>query len=164
MSGNAYKRQTRAVSDSVTRPANTDAYAAQDVVGTAVTGLLEFPNVGLGGVVVGATVTSSAYVATGPTLQLWLFSAAPPTIADNAAFAPTDAQLLTVVAVLEFDGYPANLTAGADGNVFFQAALPVQGGLGYRGSGTLYGLLVVTNAYVPVSAEVFTVRLVVHPD
>jgi hypothetical protein len=151
---------------SVTRPADTTAYAPGDVVGTAVTGTLIIPNASFGefdaGIIQQAVVVSSAAVATSPDLELWLFDSTVAAIADNAAWAPTDAEMLTLVGIVEFptaDWKIGNATAGAGGNAVCVAdnvSLPFNT---KKGTSKLYGVLVVRNAYVPVSGEIFTLRL-----
>lgn len=150
----------------VTRPANTTTYTAGDVVGTAVTATIEFNNASSGefecAILQQAIVSSSAYVATAPDLELWLFDTTVAAIADNAAFAPTDAELATLVGIVQFE--TANwkvgtATAGAGGNaccVASNISIPFNT---KKGTHSLFGVLVMRNAYVPVSGEIFTCRL-----
>ena len=77
---------------SVTRPADTTAYAALDVVGPATTGVLEFTNLapsGGGAIVLlyASLMVDSAAVPSGMgQFKIHLYSSAPTAIADNAAF------------------------------------------------------------------------------
>jgi hypothetical protein len=152
-------------SSSITRPADTLTYTTGDVVSTAAGLRFVFANipdfVGQGGLINSAVVTSSAFVAAAPNLELWLFDADVVAVADNAAFAPTDAETNTLVGIIEFptgNFKSGNATAGAGGNA---ACFRDNLGVTFRGN-TLYGVMVVRNAYVPVSAEIFTVRLFIH--
>jgi hypothetical protein len=151
-----------------TRPADTTAYAAGDVIGPAATANLAFAGcsrIAAGsGVILSALVRDDANVATKPTLELWLFSAAPTAVADNAAFAPTEAELDTLIAVIPFaDVYVGNAGAGAAGDSVQQSA-GVNRAFKLGAGTTIYGVLVVRNAYVPVNAEKFNVKLLISQD
>ena len=148
---------------SITRPADTTAYAAGDVVSTAGGARLTFSNLpdqtGRGFLIASAALIDSANVATKPDLELWLFDADLTDLdADNATWTPTDAQLEALVGIILFPTASfkgGDLTAGAGGN-----SACVQNNLNIAAkSDVLYGVLVVRNAYVPVSGEKFTVRL-----
>ena len=81
------------------------------------------------------------------------------TVADNAAFAVTDTEMLTLVGVIDFP--VANFKAGGANAVCEAFNI----GLALRGTTTtLYGQLVMRNAYVPVSSEKFTVELIMSQD
>lgn len=142
------------VQASVTRPADTTTYAAGDVIG----GLLTFGPGQSNGVVETATLVDSAAEVTKPECDLFLFSAPPTVAADNAAFAPTDAQMLAdCFGVLTF--LAANFhTASANGitHCLLQQSPIIDF---VAPSGIFYGVLVARNAYVPISAEIFSVKL-----
>jgi hypothetical protein len=142
----------------ITRPADTTTYTAGDVVCNAAT--LQIPNVARSGsaVIQHATLVSSSNPTLKGDFELWLFSATVAAVADNAAFAPTDAEMLTFVGMIPFAtaDFKAGLS-GADGpgNAMCQSsslAIPTT-------AGTLYAQLVVRNAYVPISAEVLKINL-----
>lgn len=168
MSGGAQRVRSKGhtTGTTVTRPANTTTYTAGDVIGTASSATLTLNNASYGefdcGIIQQAILESSAYVATPPDIELWLFDATVTDIADNAAFTPTDAELATLVGIVQFETANwkvANATAGAGGN-----ACCVAGNISVpfntkKGVNHLFGVLVVRNAYVPVSGEIFTVRL-----
>lgn len=141
----------------VTRPADTTQYAAGDVVGPTVGNAIEF---GLGnnakGIVRSAVLIDSASEATKPDIDLFLFDTEPTVAADNAAFAPTDAQMERCVGVIAFAG--TNFRGGSNSNgVIIATAF---GELPYQANDLkLYGVLVARNTYTPVSAEKFTVRI-----
>ena len=144
---------------SVTRPADTTAYTALDVIGTAVTSTLTF-NMGLPKkdkvLVVGVKlrIDAAAIPAGMGNFRLHIYNTDPTAIADNAAF--------TVIAGdrAGYQGYitiPAPVLMGAtiicqDSNV----NLPCEFA---DGSSTLYGVLQVVDAYTPASATVYTMTL-----
>ena len=159
----------RKVSAVVTRPANTTQYAAGDVVTGGTPAVLTFsgcaqPDVNgdnSGEAIIRSAINvHSSYVATGPDLELYLFSIAPTIDADNAAWTPTDAELLTLVGVIPFTTWKVGTaTVGADGNqidyesdinLLFKCA---------AGDQALYGILVERGTYIPVSDETFTIAL-----
>ena len=164
---------TKVAVSSVTRPANTIDYTAGDVVSTVTDAHFTFvdaarpgtQNKQLGGSIATARLHSSANVATKMDAELWLFHTDIAEVADNSAFAPTDAEMLTLVGVIDFAtaNWKAGIaTAGAAGNAVCEA---FNLGLAFKSATTtLYGQLVVRNAYVPVSGEVFTAELVISRD
>ena len=101
----------------------------------------------------GCTVISSVAPATLPSLELWLFSSAPADQADNAALAVTDTELLSLIGI-----YPlANTFVGyASNNHVQQSAVRPYG---FEAVETIYGFLVVRNAYVPVASELYKVLI-----
>lgn len=151
---------TATIDDVVTRLANTTPYADGDVVGgeTLVFDKLP-PFFNQGCLIESAVCLSSAFVSPAPDLRLFLFSADITGLAaDNVAFAPTDEQMATLIGVITFDTdnwIGGDQTPGAGGNM---ACVESNLGIVHKGN-TLYGVLVVKNAYVPVASEVFTVRL-----
>ncbi len=147
---------------SVTRPANTTQYAAGEVVGHETGDALEFFSES-SGVIKAVVLIDSAAEATKPELDLFLFAAEPTVANDNAAFAPTDAQMKDLVAVFSFVGTSGtNFKTGATGNgAMQQTGFEIAYAAPER---KLYGVLVARNAYTPVSAEVFTVKLTIQSD
>jgi len=165
----------RQLKGSVTRPSNTTTYGAGDVISAVTTNdHFTFANPfkrGNSGEVVALNITGSANVGTKPDLELWLFHTDIAEVADNLAFAPTDAEVLTCVGVIPIPvaSWVVGLSgAGAAGNIFQQVKdlnMVMQLATANDNTGNnLYGQLVVRNAYVPVSAEVFTVELLVRQD
>mgnify|MGYP003641553399 CR=1 FL=1 len=162
--------KTKTVSDTLTRPANTTTYTANDVVSDTTSDAHYSFALSKGiksqsGVIVSARITSSAFVATAPDLELWLFRNDVTDAADNIAATFTDAEMLTRVGVIDFAtaNWKAGLpTAGAGGN---HACEVYNLGIHYNlVDANMYGQLVVRNGYVPVSGEIFTVELVVTQD
>jgi len=160
------------VNGAVTRPANTTAYAAGDVVtnSTSAPTVITFANCakanGGSGVVFGAECVDSANQSTKPTLELWLFDTTFTPDNDNAPFTPTDAELATLVGIVQFSTWlVGDATAGAGGNCASMGSLsdPIAFVAG-AATTNLFGILVVRNAYTPVSEEQFTVRLHILQD
>jgi len=162
-----YEGDTPSVNASFTRPANTTTYAAGDAVTNSTSAPVKITFTGVtplpagSNEVVGAILIDGANQTLKGQFELWLFDASVTPDNDNALFTPTDAELATLIGVIPLNAYyVGDATAGADGNVIF----PVQGlSLPLKCTGSLqdiYGLLVVRNAYVPVSAEVFEFRLI----
>lgn len=154
---------TATVDVSLVRPANTTAYAAGDVVGTALTHVLNLANMartaGKGGMIMSALLIDSAAQATKPSLELWIFDTAPVAQADNVAFAPTDAEMKRLVAIIPLTSF---YVGGANGAM--PGAAQSQPFKCLSSTKDLYGCLVVRNAYTPVSDEEFTLRLTVLQD
>jgi hypothetical protein len=158
--------QSVPINASVTRPADTNAYAAGDAVtdSTSAPTVITFTNAAKqnngGGTIVSAELIDSANQSTKAVFELWLFDTTVTPDNDNAACTPTDAELATLVGIIPFDvSYVGDAQSGASGNAVYQAQhlnLPFKAGASSR---NLFGLLVVRNAYTPVSAEVFTIRL-----
>lgn len=164
--------RTRRISASVTRPADTTQYAIGDALGTASgSATANFTLSAMGrinqgsGTITGVSVVSSANQTTLPQMTLWLFDTAPTNANDNAAWAPADGDLANLVAIIPLsEQYQANRAAAASGNAVIAAS-----GLNrsYRcASGTpdMTAVLVLGNAYTPVSAEAFTVLVHVMQD
>lgn len=167
------------VSDSFIRPNNTTAYAANDGVSDDATtpSPLTFSECsvreGRGGYIQAAKIITSAYTAAGDPGSLagevWLFDTAPTPAGynDNAATAITDAELLNLVGVIEFDldnGYPGTPTAGTGGNLVLHIddlQLPFKCAIDDT---DLYGIIIARNAYVPIAVEVFTVELFIDRE
>lgn len=154
----------RALTGSITRPADTTAYAAGDVIGTAASQVITFfgardPNGGdvNKGLILGAQVVDSAAPATLPSLELWLFDTAPAAQADNTAFAVTDAELAAgFLGVIPLTYTYVGLASGNHVQRSDTVAIPFEV---KSSDGALYGVLVPRNAYVPVSGETFKVIL-----
>ena len=165
----------RQLKGSLIRPSNTTAYAAGDVISAVTTNdhytfVNPFGRVNTGEVLA-LNINSSASVATKPNLELWLFHTDIAEVADNLAFAPTDAEMLTCVGVIPIPvaGWVVGTaTAGAAGNTFQQVKdLNMVMKLATANDNTgnhLYCQLVARAAYTPVSAEVFTIELLVRQD
>src|SRR5207245_2234219 len=97
---------TTVLTVTMTRPADTTAYAAGDQVSnsTSAPTILTFAGAarvsGGTGVITHVWITDSVAAATLPDLELWLFDTTATPNNDNAAFAPSDATSNTIVAVV----------------------------------------------------------------
>jgi hypothetical protein len=152
----------------MTRPStDSTTYAVDDVISSSTSAgtFMTFSNVGSENGqscnIVGAKITCTVKQSLLPSVELWLFSATPTAENDNANFTITDAENDTVVAVIPFTGtwmYSALNSRYDLNSINYPIVL---------GASTthLYGILVVKNAYVPVSStpgESFTVTLKVE--
>ncbi len=170
--------QTEFYRDAITRPSNTTQYTAGDVISEVTTNdHLNFGSAsddnskdtgrpGVGTMTINAaTIWSSANQSTKPTFELWLFHTDIANVADNAAFAPTDAEMLTKIAVIEFPAsrwMVGTSTSGAGGNSLCEIRnidMPVR-----CRRGRVYGQLVDRSGYTPVADEIFTVELACSLD
>lgn len=151
----------------VTRPADTTAYAANDAwansTSSPTTGGFTLSSVcsasGKSGVLDTLVIASSNDPATTLLGELWIFASAVTAVNDNAAFALSDADVVKLVGVVPFA--LATTVAGSGTNSYYTA----NGlGLGYTcsGSADLRFLVKVKNAYTPASGEALTVRAVVR--
>lgn len=170
--GNVIRPSSVVINSSFTRPSDTTTYAAGEVVGpTAGATVMTFTNcarVNAGsGVITHATLVDGANVtAINGSFELWLFDTTFNPDADNAVFTPTDAEGLTVLAIIPFTlPYVGDATSGVGGNKVYMGTvdrpIPFVTGASSR---NLFGALIVRNAYVPVSAETFDVRLFIDQN
>ncbi|MDE2097849.1 MAG: hypothetical protein KGL39_11420 [Patescibacteria group bacterium] len=145
----------------LTRPANTTAYSAGDVVSTLAGVLLQFYSPSRNGLIQTARIVDGANVSPSASFELYLFTAAPAARADNAPLALTDAEAATLVGVIPFvdTPYATNAGVGAAGNLTFAEDATMPFALPAGPNFILYGLLVVRNAYIPVSGETFAIQL-----
>lgn len=151
----------------VTRPADTNIYAANDaladaVAGAVITTLTNCARLVAGsGWILNVICIDSANQAVKPDLELWLFDTTVTAINDNAVFTITDAEAATVISVVHFEVWESgDDTVGAGGNCISRSVLeqPIGFTCGAN-SRNLFALWKVKNAYTPVSGEVFTARL-----
>lgn len=163
---------TNVITGSITRPADTTVYAAGDEISSSTSSptIMSFSGCaranGGSGVVVSVTLIDSANQTTKPQLELWLFDTTSTPTNDNSAFAPSDSVANTLVGIIPLSLlYVGDSASGASGNSAWIGALAAPIPYVCGGSSTsLFGRLVVRNAYTPVSAEVFTVRLGLQQD
>lgn len=168
---------TKIVNATLTRPANTTAYASGDAVTDTGGAALSFLSVARdtsagSGRIVGAVCTSSADEATKPQLELWLFggAAAPTATVDNSATVhPDDTEILQLLGIITFTTWYEGI-AGTSGSSAAPATL-INGIAGGRipfvcGAAVddIFGLVIIRSAYTPISGEVFTFRLAVEQD
>ncbi len=150
------------ISATVTRPADTNAYTANDafanstsaptVGGFTLTGMARAS--GGNGIIRSAAVSLSA----GTALQgeIWLFDQAVTATNDNAALSVSDSDILNLVGVIPFNCTDLN----AANAISYVTGLDI----GYTcvGTANLRFLVKVMNAPTPASAEVLSVRVQVE--
>jgi hypothetical protein len=160
------------VAATLTRPADTTQYAAGDQVANSTSApvALTFAGVarhnGGSGLIVDAVCVDSANQVAKPNLRLYLFSALPTSQNDNAAWAPTDADMANLIGYVEFYTWEVgNSASGADGNCasFATPTRPIPFVCGAT-SDDIYGLVVERGTYTPVSAEAFKFSLGIAQD
>jgi len=158
---------TALIEASYTRPADTATYAAGDVIAnsTSAATILTFTGVarepGLGGIIQSAVLVDSAAQTLKGDFELYLFDTAPAMQNDNAAWNPSDSEVTKSLGRVRFPPGLFNV-CGANGVVDVDSlGKPFKCASGTR---NIFGILVVRNAYVPISGEVFTIRLFVIQD
>lgn len=162
--------QIRRVSASKTRPANTTTYASGDVINESASAgtVFTFTNAALanggGGIIRNVLITSSSFPTTKlAAAELFLFHVAPVADNDNAAATLTEAELANCIGVVVTPAtpYAGDAQADAAGSCVYQTAcnLPF---VCTASSRNIYGVLIARNAYVPVSAEVISITLIIE--
>jgi hypothetical protein len=144
----------------ITRPSNTTAYAAGDVVGdTSGSAILTLSNIGpVGGFVQLqslALVFSDSAVPSGMSgFRLHLYSASPTAIADNAVFDLVSGERASYMGYVDF---PAPLDLGS--TLYSQVDYPGRLLKLAASSSSLFAELQTLGAYTPVSASTVEVRV-----
>lgn len=161
--------QTRVIPVTLARPANTTPYTAGDVISDTANGHYEFVDAlthpRFSGSISNAMIIGSGNNSGGlADLELWLFGRDVADRADNLAVAFTDAEMLTLIGVIEFPvaNWRVGLPTADTGNTVNEVR-----GIGMAlqtGYSSIYGQLVVRNAYTPLSAEEFTAILAITRD
>jgi hypothetical protein len=144
---------------SITRPADTNVYAANDAYsdstsaptagGFTLAGVARAA--GKSAILTDLVVVNSNPAATPLQGELWIFDVAVTNVNDNAAFAISDAEALTLVAKVPF-----TMVQGVNNNHVHLQNLGI--GVTTSGSANLRFLVKVLNAYTPASAEVLSFR------
>lgn len=146
------------ITATLTRPADTTAYAAGDAVTDSTSAPTDLEFIGSGGSGGGTlSITNATLSKSGPNLDvfhLYLFTAAVTATNDNAAFALTDANNDTCIGVINF----GTGTAAANNSFYNTGVIDVRVPLD-SGSQTIYGLLRATAGFTPLSAETFKITL-----
>jgi hypothetical protein len=146
------------VTASMTRPADTTQYGAREVFSDNAGGLFVFKDIarmaGYGGQITGAILADSTSETVKPQVELWLFRKPPALVADNAAIAFTDADVLECIGIIQFGVEKAAYIGTASSNCLlmgeFLQGLPID----FVCIGTdLFGKAIVANTYTPVSVE-----------
>ncbi len=161
------------VTASKTRPANATQMTAGDAIGSSAA---PFPLIfsdtveeqGEGGLIGDAVCVVSVNQATKPNVRLYLFDEVIAGSSDNAAHAPSDAEMKSLVGFVDFSSWESGIaTASAAGNsASFQSGLNLPfkpSGVGstayWNKKPSLWGQLVERGTYTPVASEEWTVRL-----
>jgi hypothetical protein len=159
---------------SITRPADTVAYASGDAIAdsTSAPTVFTFSNAARinqgSGVIIGAMLVDSANQATKGDFDLLIFDTTYTPNNDNAVFTPTNAEMESCVGVVRFSSsnfVTGNAAAGASGNALCLGTLTDN--IGFKcgsGSTSLFARLVTRSAYTPVSGKKFTIRLRILQD
>lgn len=162
------------LSQSFTRPSNATQYAAGDVV-SEITTNDHYTFEGMSrsgeqtGIIETAICISSTPEATPPDLELWLFQKDIADVADNTAFAPTDANIADLIGIIDFPTgtwVVGKVGTGGTGNALCTITdiqIPFQT-IDGKDNRSIFGQLVVRNTYTPISGEIFTVILNIIQD
>lgn len=143
----------------VTRPADTTAYTAGDVVGAALAAI-EFRDIGDPGISIAITdadirIDLSSVPAGMTTFRLHLYNATPPSaLADNAAWDLPAGDRLAYLGYIDL-GTPVDVGS----TLFVQTDGSGSKQVKMGASSSLWGYLVTNGGYVPTSAAVKAVRL-----
>jgi hypothetical protein len=157
--------RSRVITASFNRPADTTQYAAGDAVSDSTSSPTQITFNGAArindgsGVIVNATLIDSVNAASDGVFELWLFDASVTPNNDNSAFAPSDGDAEKAIGVIQF----SVAVSGSNNSVYAVTGLSIP----FKCSGgvdDIFGLLVVRNAYTPVNAEKFTIRLGILQD
>ena len=144
--------------ETLTRPDNVTAYTIGDVIGTATAADNVFTFSGIGGgngrtcLITSATLLIDSAVATELKADLFLFDTLPVAAIDNAADTITAAELKNCVGSISFA-----TVMNTKLNSVYNTTPDLQVKTG--AAGTLYGILIAQNAYVPVAEEVYDIIL-----
>ena len=156
---------------SITRPANTTAYASGQVLAAVNTDALftlgttddtwthKVTRPGKGTGMVESLQVHSSIAGAKADAELWIFNTTIAPVADGAAFNPSDAEALTRVMVVELPAYLWK-TGGANASLeIANLDRPFT-----AKDGKLYAQLVWKGAYTPTASEVFTLSTNISKD
>lgn len=159
--------ELRTLQSTITRPADTNQYAVDDVMADA-TGDACFDLSGLAGqdgravrIRTVRLVTPQNSIVQAPRLRLYFFGSAPTLIADGDTFAPSDADIAKLVGVINLED--GEWYAGANNTFAFKSVDVVCPILDRASSATgprpLFAMPSWLSAYVPESGEQFTLTV-----
>lgn len=142
------------VSVAITRPSNTTQYAVNDVMNNTTDTVplifsVALANNGIGWVVSANAITSNGAAGTLPQFDILLFSSTFTIAADNAAFAPTYAQMQTLLGRIRFNQFTNRGGIGSSPGSF-ETSFPFAAA---AGTTNIYGVILLQNTYTPASAE-----------
>jgi hypothetical protein len=148
------------VSNTITRPDNTTAYSANDVIGTSSSANIEFANVigfkGESFFIAGAwlMIPINAVPSGMDAFRLHLYNAEPADIADNAAYNLPLADRSKYLGYIDFEA-PIDL-----GDTLYAQVNNINHMRKFTSdSNTIYGILETIGAYTPAAETVYTVGL-----
>lgn len=143
-----------------TRPSNTTAYAAGDVIYQTVgTGVIQFDSVGISGSITNASV--QMFDVETANLELYVFDDEPTNFGDNTAVALTGGDMNKLVGV--FALADANKKLAAAGVASYEAT--ECNAMSYTSdNGKLYGVLVTRSAFTPASGSAYAAFLHLQVD
>ena len=154
-----------------TRPADTTAYTANDVVSdsTVVGHPLVFQNCarfqGGTGIVYSGLMFASTDATVNPNFDLVLFDTPSFTMAaDNSAGTVTDTEAYNIVSIITFDGTNAANVSTVGANLVVGATAIGQAFKCGSNSRDLYGMVIDRGGYTPASAEIFRFKLAITQD
>jgi hypothetical protein len=119
------------------------------------------------GLILNATLIDGAAQALAGEFEVWIFDTTVTVDADNEVFTPTDVECATLVCIIPFSSslsYVGDATAGVGGNRVYQADPVNRGFVCGAATTNLFWVLRARNAYTPVAAETFVLRLTVAQD
>ncbi len=163
---------TKTITVAKTRPSNTTAYAAGQVLNESTSAGTNWTFANCARVNGGSGTIAAAYVIDGasqsvpPVLELWLFNTNPTPDNDGAVFTPTYGEMTgatpgKLAAIIPL----INLSVGtASTNSVQNAGFTLNPFQCAAADTSLYGTLVVRNIYTPISAETFTIQLTIFQD
>lgn len=174
LTGALFTTKRKRIAASFTRPSNTTAYAAGDVVGPVTTDAVETlsgvgrTNGGTGRIVAAILETNLATVTNG-TFRVHLFNTSFTPEADNAAFASLHANRAYYQGYFDFNILVADSASAAAAVAQLRNATDIDNGIPLdfecaSGDSALYAVIVALAAYTPASAQVFRLSLVVEQD
>lgn len=146
---------------SITRPADTTAYAANDVIGssTSTTAAQTFNNIGGTGrsvYITGSTllIESNAVISGETSYTLNLYSITPPSaLADNAAFDLPAGDRAYFLGAIQL-GTPVDL-----GSTLYVESNGINKEIKVGSSTSIFGYLVTNGAYTPTASRVYNVAI-----
>lgn len=150
------------ITASFTRPADTTTYTAGDVMAnsTSAPTILQFTNfasvAGGGGIIKSAQLIDSVAATLKPDVELYLFDTSITMQNDNAAWTPSDSDMTHCLGKIYFP--QGAFSVGSGNGIIDMDGLEKQVTCA-GGSTTIYGIPVVRNAYLPGNAEQFNFNL-----
>lgn len=159
---------TDVIAATLTRPANTTAYAAGDEMTDTGGAILTLTSAarrsGGTGSIYGITLSCSTNAATKPSLECWIFDTTSTPQTDNAAFAPSDGVVDTLIDVVPLStSYVGDATSNT-GN-FVMSSGPLNIPFKCVGSANLFMRIVVRNAYTAgANSDTYKFRVHVGQD